>query len=754
MTRDVDVVVVVYRSADHLPACLAALPPTASITVVDNASPDASGAFARDAGADVVVNQHNVGFAAAANQGAARGTAPYLFFLNPDAFPQPGCVERLRAALEADPGAALAGPTLIFTSGELQRAWWPFPTAAAQWGEALGLHRLRRAPCWEPSGAQFLVGACLLVRRAAWEQVGGFDEQFWLYGEEADLAYRLRQAGWGAEHVPAAVCRHIGGASGGDTVTEEFLRGTERFIAKHHGAAALVSHRVALLCGSVLRAGLLGAAGRGSSRVARRRRLIARRMFLQLCTRPLGVTATFRPERPAGGLSPADVDADADVAGRDLAGTGGGARQLAASGSGSPVTDGRRGAAASARVMPHRPRVVYLDHCALLSGAELALRRLLPYLDVEAHVILAADGPLVTELQDAGISVEVLPLPQRTARLARQHVQPGRLSLWAVTDTAAYVGRLYRRLRQLEPDLVHTNSLKAAVYGIAASRLARRPVVVHLRDRIAQDYLPRPAVLALRFLIHRFSTAIIANSCATLETLPPTGAARVISSAVIYDSVRPDVPRPDRRQAERFGMLGRVAPWKGQDIFLRAFAAARAGEQRALVAGVPMFGEDAFMRELIELAQSLGIASWVDFVGFVEPEAFLSEIDILVHASRIPEPFGQVVVEGMAAGLPVIAADAGGPAEIINHGVDGWLTPPNDVSALADALVRLQADRTLRRALGINARRRAEDFSPDKIAGRVQGVYEGVLAAGDGKHGRSPTGWRRRGGTSAKDPNG
>jgi glycosyltransferase involved in cell wall biosynthesis len=105
----------------------------------------------------------------------------------------------------------------------------------------------------------------------------------------------------------------------------------------------------------------------------------------------------------------------------------------------------------------------------------------------------------------------------------------------------------------------------------------------------------------------------------------------------------------------------------------------------------------------------------------------LVHADALVHASIIPEPFGRVIVEGMAAGLPVIAAGAGGPTEIVTDGVDGLLHRPGDVSSLADALQRLAGDPELRRSLGDAAVESARAYSPGAAAGKTHDFYREVL---------------------------
>ena len=179
----------------------------------------------------------------------------------------------------------------------------------------------------------------------------------------------------------------------------------------------------------------------------------------------------------------------------------------------------------------------------------------------------------------------------------------------------------------------------------------------------------------------------------------------------------------------RVGIVGRLDPWKGQHVFLQAFAKAFPdGREEAILVGTSLFGAEEYREQLERQAADLGLDGRVDFRGFrrqVEDE--LRRLDVLVHASTIPEPFGQVVVEGMAMGLPVVAADAGGPAEVIADGVNGLLYPPGDVDELAILLRRLATDAALRERLGEAARVRAEDFTGERIAPKVIAVYREVL---------------------------
>jgi glycosyltransferase involved in cell wall biosynthesis len=381
-----------------------------------------------------------------------------------------------------------------------------------------------------------------------------------------------------------------------------------------------------------------------------------------------------------------------------------------------------------------KPRVVFVDHVARLSGGEIALLRLLPALSphVDAHVVLGEDGLLRERLEQLGIETEVLALDPRLRDVRRATIRPGEIDVRALMPLPGYTLRLARHVRALGADLLHTNTLKAALYGGVAGRLARVPVVWHVRDRIAPDYLPKSAVHLIRMAAHVLPTAIVANSRATLDTLPGVTRSGVLYNPVVPDAVAPGLSRPTRGERPlTVGIVGRLAPWKGQDVFLEAFASAFRGEKvRAHIVGSAMFGEDAYARSLEQHAERLGIAGQVDFRGFREDVwDELAELDVLVHASVNPEPFGQVVLEGMAAGLPVVASTEGGPSELVANDVDGLLTPPGDVEALAEALRRLSDDPGLRQRLGVAAVQRSREFTPERTAQQLLDVYRGILGA-------------------------
>lgn len=372
-----------------------------------------------------------------------------------------------------------------------------------------------------------------------------------------------------------------------------------------------------------------------------------------------------------------------------------------------------------------RMRVVFVGHSAAPGGAELSLLALLPHLDVDRHVILGAEGPLVERFR-ATASTEVLPLQGHAKTLTITTGTGLRGAGPALLSLTTQALPLATRLRELRPDLVHANTLRAGIYGCLAARLAGIPVVWHLRDRISPDYLDastaRAVLHALRLLPHH----VIANSRSTAAFVPPGRPVTIIPSPLSSAS-QPTSRR--HRGPTLFGLASRLAPWKGQEDFLRAFAAAfPGGDQRAIILGSPQFGDDTFARHLANVTHELGLQERVALTGHrADVLHELAAVDVLVHCPRIPEPFGRIIIEGLASGATVLARGDGGPAEIITSGYDGLLYDPVRPGALVDAMRLLDADAPLRLRLADAGRTTARTYAPEPLAAQVMQVYQQVL---------------------------
>jgi GT2 family glycosyltransferase len=278
----VSAVIVHYRTpAETLRAAraVAATAPAAEIVVVDNASRDGIERLlaAQVPSARVLTEDANRGFGAACNRGARETARPYLLFLNSDAFVKPGAVVALEAALDTERRAAAVGPRLVNANGSLQASLRLLPTPWRIFCESSGLAFLsggRRPFEGHTATRQDHSG-----RREALEDVGGFDEAFFLYAEETDLMARWRKRRWTLLYEPRAEVVHEGGRSGGDALFGQLHASLVRYAGKHHGPAAARFSGAVLDAGAALRyaAALVTPGARGKSRRRRYRSAMQRR---------------------------------------------------------------------------------------------------------------------------------------------------------------------------------------------------------------------------------------------------------------------------------------------------------------------------------------------------------------------------------------------------------------------------------------------------------------------------------------------
>ena len=249
------VVVVGFGAPENLATCLGALDRRYPVVVIDNSSSRALERVVQTAGARYVDPGSNLGFASAVNLILTEVAAVDMnvLLLNPDAIVTPAVVDQLHEVLRSSPQLACVAPAQRAPgSPTLDRVCWPFPTPSGAWLEAIGLGRLRRS-------CDFLIGSVLLVRGAALINVGGFDEQFFLYAEETDWQKRAAQHGWGVRLCPELEAVHIG-AGTDDDETRRMLRfhtGVERYVRKWYGKRGWAVFRAATLFGAAIRTVIL-----------------------------------------------------------------------------------------------------------------------------------------------------------------------------------------------------------------------------------------------------------------------------------------------------------------------------------------------------------------------------------------------------------------------------------------------------------------------------------------------------------------
>lgn len=266
-TADPEIVVVAYGSAELLRSALEPVRELA-VTVVDNSSLPQIAELCRELGVRYLDPGWNGGFAAGVNHGLAHRLVPGadVLLLNPDAVLDVAGVRALHRALRAEPDLASVGPAQVDADGRPSRVAWPFPSPAGAWLEAIGLGRVN------DRRADYVIGSVLLLRAEALEQVGGLDDDFFLYAEETDWARRAALLGWRHHLVPEVRARHVGAATSSDPARREayFHAGQERYLRKHFGVAGWQVARAAQLTGALARSVVLpGERGQAARRRAR-----------------------------------------------------------------------------------------------------------------------------------------------------------------------------------------------------------------------------------------------------------------------------------------------------------------------------------------------------------------------------------------------------------------------------------------------------------------------------------------------------
>lgn len=273
-----DVVVVSYNSRAHLRDSVFRLAQLedVNVIVVDNASSDGSLESISDLPVTALQRAHNAGFAAGCNEGWRAGEAPYVLFLNPDATLDEPSLMTLLGTLEGDESVGAAAPRIEHPDGSLAWSQRRFPRLRSTYARAFFLHRLFPRASWAdelvrdrrayetPTTPEWLSGACLLVRRSALEAIGGWDEGFFLYGEDIDLCRRLQVAGYSLCFEPSAQATHLEGASAPRSETLPLLADSRiRYDRKHRGPVVTALDRIGIALGALTHA-IAGRGGRAT----------------------------------------------------------------------------------------------------------------------------------------------------------------------------------------------------------------------------------------------------------------------------------------------------------------------------------------------------------------------------------------------------------------------------------------------------------------------------------------------------------
>ncbi|GAP95144.1 glycosyltransferase family 4 protein [Leptolyngbya sp. NIES-2104] len=441
-------------------------------------------------------------------------------------------------------------------------------------------------------------------------------------------------------------------------------------------------------------------------------------------------------------------------------------------------------------------RLLFVNAVGAIGGAERVLLTMIDSLRkldrrLEIFLIVGTHGALIEAAEALGVTVVCLPLPQPINRFgdsgARSRFLKFKLLLkvgFALPEFLDYRKRFHRLIQKIQPDLIHSNSIKTHLLLAALPRI-QAPIVWHIHD----FYQSRPVVA--RILQWAQSSAVyaiaVSNAVAKdAKSLLPRVPIGVVYNAVPPCLIRSVVPNPSvnatnprplnppfwetlkpvtvltskeilhsksptrgefrglprsvalkdqsgiTHSTVQIGLVATFARWKGHDVFLRAAAQVvrelPGVPMQFLIVGAPIYQTQGSQYSIAELQAGvarLGLDRFVQFIGFQsDPAAIYEALDIVVHASTQPEPFGLVIAEAMSFGKAVIVSYAGGAAELITPEYDAIAVLPKDVDAIAQAMIRLIQKPEERERLGQNAKRTAlERFNSDRLGSELLEVY-------------------------------
>jgi glycosyltransferase involved in cell wall biosynthesis len=397
-------------------------------------------------------------------------------------------------------------------------------------------------------------------------------------------------------------------------------------------------------------------------------------------------------------------------------------------------------------------RLLYLTPTSAMGGAERVLLDLLSIVRAARPswtlgLIVGNDGPLTREARALGVDTTVRPFPRDFAQLgetglgsSRSWFDFGRHALRGSAALVRYAFGLKAEVKAFGPDIVHSNGIKMHILG-ALVKPSTASLVWHFHDYPSA----RPVTSRLVRSLRSRCGAVIAVSNHVAEdirrTLGDSIDVRVIWNSVDLQRFAPDGPvadlaglaglPPASPGTATIGLVATFARWKGHTLFLDMLRAlAKTNTFRAYIIGGPLYETPASQvsfEQLKAVIEQYGLADRVGMTGFTDSASALRALDIVVHASTKPEPFGLVIAEAMAIGKPVVISGAGGVSELVSDGSTGLVYPAGRADDMAHQVRRLLEDRPLRASIGSAAHKSAaHQFHKDRFTRQVIDLYGSV----------------------------
>lgn len=414
--------------------------------------------------------------------------------------------------------------------------------------------------------------------------------------------------------------------------------------------------------------------------------------------------------------------------------------------------------------MTIRRKVLYIAKTST-GGAAFSLYHLVKGLDrtrYEPIVLFLAQKDSYIEGKLAEAKIKMLTLEKHDSSspsiTAAPVSQPRDIASWLATRFGKWAGRMYtvlktlyqfgrvdarriwsimRLIQQQQVDLVHVNDgLPSNKAGILAAWLTRRACVCHVRmffELNSFDKLFARFVDSFVFISRAIADDTYIQGVASTKGTVVHNAVELSQYTQMHDTASVREEFGWTTQQLLVGVIGRLDWWKGHEYFIEALAelAPDMPELRALIVGKPESGplNEAYHQRLQSLTTSLSLTDKIVFTGFrSDIPRLMSALDVVVLSSSEPEPFGRVIIEGMAAGKPVVATAAGGVLDIIDDGQTGLLVPRRDAKAMAQAICWLLSNQEKAAQIGQAAHQRVKEaFTVSHHVTKIQGIYDSIL---------------------------
>lgn len=356
-------------------------------------------------------------------------------------------------------------------------------------------------------------------------------------------------------------------------------------------------------------------------------------------------------------------------------------------------------------------KILFLDQSGKPGGAELCLIDIAKPYQNNCLVGLFNDGSFKDLLEKNHIPVQVLTNKPIQVKKESSLTQ----GLASITQLAPLITKVVKIARNY--DLIYANTQKALVVGAIASFFSRRLLVFHLHDILSPEHFSQTNRRIAVYCANRASL-VIANSQASKKAFIEAGG-KADKVEIVYNGFDPKTYinkeseiKQIRQQLEledKFivGHFSRLAPWKGQHILIEALAKCPP-DVAVILVGDALFGEQDYVKQLHQQIDALQLQNRVKFLGFRHDIPLLmAACNLVAHTSTSPEPFGRVIVEAMLSGTPVVAAASGGAVELVEPGINGFLTTPGNPQELTEVINNCIQDKQKTAAIAQTARNSA-----------------------------------------------